>query len=312
MDAETLVREIIARETCLANYELEGELGRGGMGAVFRVRDRRAGTERALKIVLPESAQRPLVRTFFAREMQNALALDHPHIVKSFAAGVSSETPYLLMEYCSGGSVDMLMTKMGRPVPLDQAVTITLEVLDALEYAHTAEIREVKLSDGTTATAHGLVHRDIKPQNIFLAEAAGRTTAKLGDYGLSKAYELAGLSGLTTRGVGVRGTLPFMPRKQLGNPLGAGPEVDIWAVAATLYAMLTGETPRDFTAKADVSPDAYPYYIVQETLPVPIRFREPGVPARIAELLDRALNDEDDLAFQTASQFRQELQAALE
>jgi eukaryotic-like serine/threonine-protein kinase len=310
MDAETLVRGIIARETSLANYELDRKLGQGGMGAVFRVRDRGTGTERALKVVLPEFAEYPQIRIFFAREMHNSLALDHPHIVKSFAAGVSSETPYLLMEYCPGGSVDALTAKMGGRIPLHQAVTITLELLDALQYAHTAEIREVRLSDGTTATAHGLVHRDIKPQNIFLAQKAGKPITKLGDYGLSKAYELAGLSGLTTRGM-VRGTLGFMPRKQLGNALGAGPEVDIWAVAATLYAMLTGETPRDFTVDADVSPDAYPFYIVQETAPLPIRSREPAVPARLAELLDRTLDDEGDLAFQTASQFREALQAAL-
>ena len=308
--AETVVRKIIAREPGLANYEFDRKLGEGGMGAVFRVRDRGAGTMRALKIVLPDYAEYPQVRTFFAREMTNSLALHHPHIVKSFAAGVSGDTPYLLMEYCAGGSVDALMEKEGGRVPLDQAVTITLEVLDALEYAHAAEIRGVQLRDGTTATAHGLVHRDIKPQNVFLAEADNGPAAKLGDYGLSKAYELAGLSGVTRMGM-VRGTLGFMPRQQLGNALDAGPEVDIWAVAATLYAMLTGQTPRDFTVEADVSPDAYPFYIVEETRPVAIRSRAPGVPAKLAALLDRALDDEGDLAFPNAAQFRQELQTAL-
>lgn len=310
MDAETLVRGIIARERSLANYELDRKLGQGGMGAVFRVRDRSAGTVRALKIVLPEYMRRPQIRTYFAREMQNSLALVHPHIVKSFEAGDSSGAPYLLMEYCPGGSVDALVEKLGGRIPLQQAVAITLDVLDALEYAHKVEIREVLLSDGTTATAHGLVHRDIKPQNILLAENSGKPIAKLGDYGLSKAYELAGLSGVTTKGM-VLGTFAFMPRKQLGDTLKAGPEVDIWAVAATLYAMLTGETPRDFTVDADVPPDAYDFYIVQETAPLPILSREPGVPAPLAELLDRALDDEGDLAFQTASEFRRALQAAL-
>jgi serine/threonine protein kinase len=312
MDAgETLVREIIAREPSLVGYELDRKLGQGGMGAVFRLRNSSAGMMRALKIMLPEFAEYPQIGIYFAREMHNSLALNHPHIVKSFAAKISGDTPYLLMEFCSGGSVDALIEKNGGRVPLSQAVTIVLEVLEALEYAHTAEIRGVQLSDGTVATAHGLVHRDIKPHNVFLDDAGGTLIAKLGDYGLSKAYELAGLSGLTRVGM-VRGTLGFMPRQQLGNALEAGPEVDIWAVAATLYAMLTGgETPRDFTAEAHVSPDAYPFYIVQETPPLPIRSREPGVPDRLAALLDRALDDEGDLAFQTAGEFKRELQKAL-
>jgi eukaryotic-like serine/threonine-protein kinase len=309
--AETLVRKIIAGQPSLANYEFDRKLGEGGMGAVFRVRDRGTGTVRALKIVLPEYAEHPQIRIFFAREMHNALALDHPRIVKSLDAGVSGGTPYLLMEYCSGGSVDALIEKGGGRVPLSRAVTVALQVLEALEYAHTAEIRGVQLAGGATATAHGLVHRDIKPQNVFLVEGAGGEPAsKLGDYGLSKAYELAGLSGLTTRGM-VRGTLGFMPRCQLGNTLGAGPEVDVWAVAATLYAMLTGKTPRDFTVDADVPPDAYPFYVVQETRPLPIRSRRPDVPVHLADLLDRALDDDGDLAFQTASAFKRELLAAL-
>ena len=107
----------------------------------------------------------------------------------------------------------------------------------------------------------------------------------------------------------VRGTLGFMPRRQLGNALEAGPEVDVWAVAAMLYAMLTGDTPRDFNAVADVPPDAYPFYIVQETAPLPIHSREPNVPVRLAALLDRAWTIAN-LAFSSASDFRRELLAA--
>lgn len=303
---EGLVRQIIAGEPSLAGFEFESELGRGGMGAVFGLRGPDGGSRRALKIMLPEFADRPQIRTFFAREMQNSLALHHPHIVESFAAGVSGNTPYLVMEYCSGGSLDGLMARSGGRVPLQEAMRITLEVLEALEYAHTAEIQGVQLMDGTTATAHGLVHRDIKPQNVFLHQAGDGASAKLGDYGLAKAYELAGLSGLTRRGM-VRGTLGYMPRQQLGNALGAGPEVDVWAVAATLYAMLTGKTPRDFTAEGDVPPDAYVFYIVQETAPLPIHSRQPDVPARLAAVLDRALDDREELAFRSASDFRREL-----
>ena len=275
---------------------------------MFRLRENNGGSRLALKIMLPEFADQPQIRMFFAREMQNSLALRHPHIVQSVGAGVSGSTPYLVMEYCSGGSLGALIDRCGR-VPLNEAIRIALEVLEALEYAHTAEIRGVLLRDGRAVTAHGLVHRDIKPQNVFLDREGDRASAKLGDYGLAKAYALAGLSGMTKRGM-VRGTLGFMPRQQLGNALEAGPEVDVWAVAAMLYAMLTGDTPRDFNAVADVPPDAYPFYIVQETAPLPIHSREPNVPVRLAALLDRALDDREYLAFSSASDFRRELLAA--
>jgi serine/threonine protein kinase len=307
---ETLVQQIIGVEASLVGFEFDGELGRGGMGAVFRVRKRDGGSPRALKIVLPEFADHPTIRTFFAREMQNSLALHHAHIVESYAAGVSGNTPYLVMEYCAGGNLDGLIDRFGGRVPMNEAVRITLELLEALEYAHTAEIRDVQLMDGTIATAHGLVHRDIKPLNVFLDRNGDGASAKLGDFGLAKAYELARRSGLTRPGM-VRGTLGFMPRQQLGDALQAGPEVDVWAVAATLYAMLTGETPRDFNAKAAVPRDAHGYYIVQETAPLPVRSREPDVPARLAALMDRALDDREDLAFRTASDFRRELVAVL-
>jgi serine/threonine protein kinase len=307
---EKLVRQIIGAEPSLAGFEFDGELGRGGMGAVFRLREHNGGSLRALKIVLPEFADHPTIRMFFAREMQNSLALHHSHIVESYAAGVSGNTPYLVMEYCAGGNLDALISRRGGRVPLNEAIRITLELLGALDYAHTAEIRGVQLTDGTTATAYGLVHRDIKPLNVFLDRTGDGASAKLGDYGLAKAYEMAGRSGLTRPGM-VRGTLGFMPRQQLGDALQAGPEVDVWAVAATLYAMLTGETPRDFNAKAPVSGDAYGYYIVQETQPLPIRSREPDVPGRLAALMDRALDDREDLAFRSASDFRRELLAGL-
>lgn len=114
-----------------------------------------------------------------------------------------------------------------------------------MTYAHNAEIPAVKLADGSYGKGRGLVHHDLKPGNIFLTNVAGKRIAKIGDYGLSKAFDQAGLSGQTMSG-DCMGTPCFTPRQQILNFKYARPEVDVWAAAASLYYMLTGEFPRNF------------------------------------------------------------------
>jgi serine/threonine protein kinase len=186
---------------------------------------------------------------------------------------------------------------------IDEAMPIILQTLDGLEYAHNAEIPYVKRADGSIGKGWGLVHRDFKPGNIFLTQVGDSRIAKVGDYGLAKAFDLAGLSGQTRSGTKA-GTPRFMPRQQVINFKYAKPEVDVWAAAASLYNMLTGTYPRDFSGKD-------PFVTVLQSDPVPIRQRDSSIPKPLAELIDLALVDHPEIHFKTAATFKRALESVL-
>ena len=126
----------------------------------------------------------------------------------------------------------------------------------------------------------------------------------MGDYGLAKAFDQAGLSGLTCTGA-VAGTPYFMPRQQVLDFRFAQPEVDVWAASASLYNMLTGACPRDFPRGEDR------WQVVLHTRPVPIRERNAAVPKRLADVIDEALIDDPDIRFKTAADLKDALQGAI-
>jgi serine/threonine protein kinase len=207
------------------------------------------------------------------------------------------------MEFCNGGSLDQLVERDG-VWPANEALKITFDVLSGLQYAHTAEIPNTMLAGGGIGRGTGLIHRDLKPQNILLVNTEGGRTAKVGDFGLAKAFDLAGLSGFTQTG-DTAGTPEFMPRQQVINFKYAKPEVDVWAAAASLYYMLTGYTPRDFpTGGGDR------WYRVWRTDPVPILERGVPVPSRLAEVIDEALVDRPEISFKSVTEFQNALEQA--
>lgn len=130
----------------------------------------------------------------------------------------------------------------------------------------------------------GMVHRDIKPQNLLLAGSDRQPVLKIADFGLAKAFDHAGLSGRTHTGA-VGGSVAFMPRRQLIDYKYARPDVDLWAVMACLYWTLTGETPRTFP------PDADPVAVVLREPPIPLRERLPSIPRPLADVIDAALDE---------------------
>jgi serine/threonine protein kinase len=207
-------------------------------------------------------------------------------------------TYFLVMELCEGGNLHRAVAD-GRPLDPRSGVLLFLDVFSGLEYAHSAPVQV--LGPRGPMTVAGLVHRDVKPQNIFLVEGF---RAKVGDFGLAKAFEAAGISGLTTPGF-VAGTPAFMPRQQLLDYKYAQPGVDVWAAAASLYFALSGYTPRDFPPGRD------PWWIVWNTPPVPLARRGVAVPPALAAVLDGALADErDELPYATVAGFRQAVEAA--
>ena len=172
-----------------------------------------------------------------------------------------------------------------------------------MEYTHNAEIPYVQLNDGSFGKGRGLVHRDLKPGNIFLTEVNDEVIVKIGDYGLSKAFDLAGLSGQSMTG-SVAGTPVFIPRQQVLEFKYAKPEVDVWAAAASLYYMLTGDLPRDFS-------DNDIFLAVLRNDPVPIRDREPNIPRKLAKVIDLGLVEKPEIYFKSAKEFKQALLSVL-
>jgi serine/threonine protein kinase len=251
--------------------------------------------------MLPQIAVEPGADALFRREIENCQALRHPNVVRTYASGRAGGVYFLAMEFCEGGSLDQIVQREG-PLAVEEAVTTTLNVLAGLEYAHAAPIG-VAGPDGAVVQSRGLVHRDVKPQNIFLTRRGGRQTGKVGDFGLAKAFELAGMSALTRTGTSA-GTPAFMPRQQVLNFRYAKPEVDVWATAASLYYALTGHTPRDFLPGRD------PWRTVWDTAPVPIAERGIPVPDRLARVIDEALLDNPEIRFKTAAALRQALEGA--
>jgi eukaryotic-like serine/threonine-protein kinase len=268
-------------------YDLVREVGRGAQGVVYLARHRSGGEPVAVKTLLATAAVQPHARAGFLREIATMGSLRHPNIVRLLDNGVAGATFWFACEYCSGGNANSLVGPDGR-VPVDEAVPVVLDVLEGLAHAHD----------------RGLVHRDVKPSNILLAETGRTRVAKLGDFGLAKAFDNAGLSGHTRAGA-VAGTVAFMARAQLVDFRHARPAVDVWSVAASLYTLLTGQGARDFADDVD------PILVVLGRPAVPVRRRLPSLPARLAEVIDAALVEGPSAEITTAAGLAAALRAAV-
>lgn len=270
----------------IAGYTLLRELGRGGMGAVFLARDDETRREVALKVMLPRVAAGATARARFFREVELTRSLRHPNVARLYDTGFAEGTCYFTTEYCAGGSLDQLLERRGGRLGAAEAVQLAGQALEGLAHAH----------------GEGVVHRDLSPHNILLGDTGGSLVAKVGDFGLAKAFDQAGLSGLTRTGT-TAGKPWYMPRQQVINFRNVTPAVDVWAMAACLYHALTGAYPRQFPRGKD------PWQVILQTEPVPIRRREPGVPRSLAKVIDEALQENPKSAYQTADELRRALLA---
>jgi len=202
-------------------YSLVRELGHGGMAAVYLATDLKLGRQVAIKVLPPETRQY-LGADRFRREVQLEAQLSHPHIVPLFEADEADGLLYYVMEYVEGESLAERLRREG-PLPADEALRISAEVGDALQYAH----------------ERGILHRDIKPENILLS----RAHARVADFGIAKA--VAGPApgdSLTATGVSV-GTVQYMSPEQASGSERLDGRTDVYALAAVLYEMLAGEPP---------------------------------------------------------------------
>jgi formylglycine-generating enzyme required for sulfatase activity/aminoglycoside phosphotransferase (APT) family kinase protein len=201
-------------------YQLERELGHGGMGTVFLAADLKLGRRVAIK-VLPPNTRASLGDERFQREVRLVAALSHPHIVPLFEADEADDCLYYVMEYIEGETLADRLRREG-PLPLDDALRIVREIGDALQYAH----------------ERGLVHRDVKPANILLAR---RGHALLADFGIAKLTD-AGGEQLTGTGIAI-GTAEYMSPEQASGERRVDARSDVYALGAVLFEMLVGEPP---------------------------------------------------------------------
>ena len=269
-------------------YEKVALLGKGGMGEVWKVREKKTGKILALKTMLPQVAADEKGKRMFLREAALCEQLNHKNVVKTYQTGCANGVFYILMDLCQGGSAQDLMEKNGGRLSLNMATYIILQALAGLDYVHhldvNVEVRKRGILTGGTRNveAHGIVHRDFKPGNIFLSDRSDHPVAMVADFGMAKAFETAGLTDMTSSGQ-ASGTVAFMPRQQALDYRFSKPEVDVWAAAASYYYMLTGMPPKK------LKPQPFLWQSLVQESAVPIRQRNSSVPIRIAEVIDRAL-----------------------
>ena len=241
------------QEVLAGRYELLDVLGRGGMGVVYRARDRRLDRVVAIKVLPLDSAQDPTSVARFEREALAAAALTHRNIVAVFDSGRDDGTRFIVMERVAGKSLAQLIAERGA-FAVDEAVAICVQVASALEAAHAA----------------GIVHRDIKPANLMLDEHG---TVKVLDFGIVR---LAGGASLTQAATVLGSAAYLAPELSRGSRADA--RSDVYALGCVLYELLTGRPP--FTGEQ-------PAAILSQHIssrPRPPELLNPAVPPRLADL----------------------------
>jgi eukaryotic-like serine/threonine-protein kinase len=254
-------------------YRLEREVGQGGMATVYLAEDLKHHRRVALKVLRPELAA-ALGSERFLREVEIAAHLQHPHILPLFDSGEADGFLYYVMPFVEGESLRQRLQRDGA-MPIPEGVRIMREVVDALAYAH----------------QHGIVHRDIKPDNVMLS---GRH-AVVTDFGVAKAVSAAGNDKLTTVGVAL-GTPTYMAPEQAMGETDLDQRADIYSVGAMAYEILTGVPPFDKpTAQALLSA-----HVLEK--PAPPDTRRAEIAPALSHLVMRCLEKEKDQRYQTAEE----------
>jgi serine/threonine-protein kinase len=267
-------------EALVDRYELLQVLGEGGMGTVYLARDLQHDRKVAIKSINPNLPTEE-TKDRFEREILITARLQHPHILPLLDSGVAGYTLYYIMPFVDGESLRDRM-KRDPQVPVEEATAITLEVADALDYAH----RE------------GVIHRDVKPENIILSDGH----ALVADFGVAKALYDEDMAALTNIGQ-VLGTPNYMAPEQLMGQ-GVTPQGDIYALGCVLYEMLAGEVP--LGAK---TPGITAARRLREE-PMAVRELRGDIPAHVQEALKKALAKDPAQRHATAAEFGDQLRQA--
>jgi serine/threonine-protein kinase len=259
-------------------YELEELVGSGGMSSVFRARDRLLERHVALKILHAHYGHDQDSVERFRREARAVAQLSHPGIVAVIDRGEADGSQFIVFEYVDGQTLKDLVEERG-PLPVHDAVRLAIDVARGLAFAH----------------ANGLVHRDVKPQNVLLN---GDGRPKVTDFGIARSLDVAGVTQTGT----VMGTSHYMaPEQASGRRVDA--QSDVYSLGAVLYELLTGEVPFDADSFVAVA-----MRHVHEPAPSVLE-RRPDCPLRLAAAVDRALAKDPADRFPTMNAFAAELEA---
>ena len=260
-----------------ATYELDQEIGRGGMGIVYRAKDKRLKRFVAIKLLPPELSFRRDIRTRFLREAETAAQLSHPNIVPIYSVDEVGNLVFFVMACIDGDNLATKLQKRG-PLPIDDVRRWLLEVADALAFAH----------------ARGVIHRDIKPDNILLDGIDGR--ALVTDFGIARAASDSGeTSRLTATGIAI-GTPAYMSPEQASGDRDLDARSDLYSLGIVAYQMLAGEPP--FTG--GTTPALLVKHLAE--VPVPVSLRRPDTPDDLSEIVMRLLEKSPEHRFQSAGE----------
>jgi len=281
-DAE--LREHVQR-TLAATYDVEREIGRGGMGVVYRAIDKRLKRPVAIKLLPPELAFRRDIRQRFQREAETAAQLSHPHIVPIYSVDEIGNLVFFVMACVDGDNLATQLRTRG-PLPPEDVRRYLIEVADALAYAH----------------GRGVIHRDIKPDNILIDALDGR--AMVTDFGIARAAEGGEGARLTATGLAI-GTPAYMSPEQASGDRDVDGRSDLYSLGVVAYQMLTGEPP--FTGNTT------PVLLVKHLseVPVPVEERRPDTPPMLAAMVMRLLEKDPEHRFQSAADFAQVLRSGI-
>jgi len=275
----------------IKQYRLERLIGEGGMGAVYRATDVNLGRPVAVKLILPQLLHIQSVRDRFFAEARLQAHLNHPGIVSVLDFDPTEGA--IVMEHVEGINLHQFLTKYGDTVALDLIKTLFTQVLEAVAFAHGFRDESIP---------NGVIHRDIKPDNILIIEAGRQRIAKVTDFGIARAYDSA--QRLTATGSHL-GTVCYMSPEQVRDPRSADVRSDIYSLGVTLYESLTGRVPFDGKSDFEVMRQ-----IVDEPPPPPSRLNH-VISAPLQAVLMCAMAKEPADRFENCDAFLEAFERAL-
>jgi eukaryotic-like serine/threonine-protein kinase len=260
----------------LGKYEIRRLLGAGGMGAVYEAHHTEIGKRVAIKVLAPELAAAPGARTRFLREAQLTSKINHPNIVDVNDMGNEDGRAFIVMEFLDGEDLSQWLDRTG-PLPVDQLIDIMLPVCSAVAEAHRV----------------GITHRDLKPQNIFLASGPRGVEPKVLDFGISKGNDTK--PGALT-GTGMIGTPFYFAPEQILDAGSAGPPSDQYALGVILYECLTGRRPYEADNLFLV------FQAIVDGKAAPVGRLRPELPGPLQQIVARAMHKAPTARFASASE----------